>query len=128
MINRRTLALSAGGLLAMPGLLLAQVWQPTGPIRIVVPFPAGGTTDTLARLYAQRLSETMSVSVVVENRGGGGGSIGAEVVAKAPPDGQVLLFHNLTFSTTTAALGRLTQSNGTLPLSLSAPTCRCCCW
>ena len=104
MINRRTLALGAGALFAMPAALRAQSWQPTGPVRIVVPFPAGGTTDTLARLYAQRLSETMGVSVVVENRGGGGGSIGADVVAKAPPDGQVLLFHNLTFSTTTAAL------------------------
>ena len=97
MINRRALALGAGGLCAWPAALQAQGWQPTGPVRIVVPFPAGGTTDTLARLYAQRLSETMGVSVVVENRGGGGGSIGADVVAKAPPDGQVLLFHNLTF-------------------------------
>ena len=89
-------------LLATPAL--AQAWQPTGTIRVVVPFPAGGTTDILARLYAQRMTETLGVSVVLENRGGGGGSIGADVVAKAAPDGQTLLFHNLTFSTTTAAL------------------------
>jgi tripartite-type tricarboxylate transporter receptor subunit TctC len=101
-VTRRSLALGAGLLLSVPAL--AQRWQPAGPVRIVVPFPAGGTTDILARLYAQRLTETMGVSVVVENRGGGGGSIGADVVAKAPPDGQTLLFHNLTFSTTTAAL------------------------
>jgi tripartite-type tricarboxylate transporter receptor subunit TctC len=103
MITRR-LALTAGVLLASPAALRAQPAFPNGPIRVVVPFPAGGTTDVLARLFAQRLTETMGVSVVVENRGGGGGAIGADVVAKAAPDGQTLLFHNLTFSTTTAAL------------------------
>ncbi|MBC7431705.1 MAG: tripartite tricarboxylate transporter substrate binding protein, partial [Rubritepida sp.] len=100
MLNSRRALL--GAILAGPAL--AQGWSPSGPMRIVVPFPAGGTTDLLARLYAQRLTETMGVSVVIENRGGGGGSIGADVVAKAAPDGQTLLFHNLTFSTTTAAL------------------------
>jgi tripartite-type tricarboxylate transporter receptor subunit TctC len=125
MIQRRSLALAAAGLLAAPAALRAQAWQPTGPIRVIVPFPAGGTTDILARLYAQRLTETMGVSVVVENRGGGGGSIGAEVVAKAPPDGQVLLFHNLTFSTTTAALEFINRAPHSLerdfaPISLGA--------
>jgi tripartite-type tricarboxylate transporter receptor subunit TctC len=104
MIARRHLLAAGSALPLVPRFARAQAWQPNGPIRVVVPFPAGGTTDVLARLYGQRLTETMGVSVVVENRGGGGGSIGADVVAKAAPDGQTLLFHNLTFSTTTAAL------------------------
>ncbi|WP_424814089.1 Bug family tripartite tricarboxylate transporter substrate binding protein [Roseococcus sp. YIM B11640] len=104
MIARRSLAVAGFGLGLAPAILRAQNWTPNGPIRVIVPFPAGGTTDVLARLYAQRLTETLGNSVVVENRGGAGGSIGADVVAKAAPDGQTLLFHNLTFSTTTAAL------------------------
>ncbi|MFM7609152.1 MAG: Bug family tripartite tricarboxylate transporter substrate binding protein, partial [Alphaproteobacteria bacterium] len=84
-LNRRHV-LIAGAVLAAPATLRAQDF-PTRPIRIVVPFPAGGTTDLLARLFAQRMTETMGQSVVVENRGGGGGSIGADVVAKAAPDG-----------------------------------------
>jgi tripartite-type tricarboxylate transporter receptor subunit TctC len=97
-------ALGAGAAMPIAELARAQEAWPARPIRIIVPFPAGGTTDLLARLYAQRLTETLGQSVVVENRGGGGGSIGADVVAKAAADGHNLLFHNLTFCTTTAAL------------------------
>jgi tripartite-type tricarboxylate transporter receptor subunit TctC len=88
--------------LACPAL--GQAGYPSRPIKVVVPFPAGATTDMLARLFAQRLTETLGQSVIIENVGGGGGSIGADQVAKAPPDGYTLLFHNITFSTTTSSL------------------------
>ena len=83
---------------------LAQSDYPTKPIRVVVPFPAGGTTDMLARLITQKMGESMGQSFIVENVGGAGGSIGADQIAKAAPDGYSLLFHNLTFSTTTSSL------------------------
>jgi len=105
-IRRRSLLLGgtiAGATLPRAGAH-AQGAFPDRPVRVVVPFPAGGTTDMLARLFAQRMTEGLGQPVVVENRGGAGGSVGADAVAKAAPDGYTLLFHNLTFSSTTAAL------------------------
>lgn len=102
-ITRRAMLSSLAGL-GLIGRARAQETWPSRPVRVIVPFPAGGTTDMLARLYGQRLTETLGQSILVENRGGGGGSIGADVVAKAPVDGHTLLFHNLTFVTTTSAL------------------------
>src|SRR3954467_4980970 len=64
---------------------------PARPIRIVVPLAAGGMADILARVIAQKITETTNHSVVVENRTGGAGVIGADAVAKSPPDGYTLL-------------------------------------
>jgi|SRR5882672_4262367 len=69
---------------------LAQAW-PSKPVRVVVPFAPGGTADTLGRLVATKLGETFKETFVVENRGGAGGVVGSELVAKAAPDGYTLV-------------------------------------
>jgi len=68
----------------------AQAW-PEKPVRIIVPFGPGGSADTLGRLVAQKLSEHLKASFVVENRGGAGGALGSELAAKAAPDGYTLV-------------------------------------
>ena len=69
----------------------AQEW-PSKPIRWVVPYPPGGGTDVIARILQQRLAEGLGQTILIENRGGGGGSIGSDIVAKAPADGYTVLF------------------------------------
>src|SRR5687768_800 len=64
---------------------------PTKPIRWIVPYPPGGTSDFVARLIGQKLTEAWKQPVLVDNRGGANGNIGTEMVAKAPPDGYTLL-------------------------------------
>ncbi len=70
----------------------ARAEYPEKPIRMVVPFPAGGVTDVVARLMAERLSNELGQQVIVDNKAGAGGVIGSEIVAKAPADGYTLLF------------------------------------
>ncbi|MEN9499183.1 MAG: hypothetical protein RIS83_1002 [Pseudomonadota bacterium] len=87
----RRAVVSAAGLLALPGILRAQSadW-PRRPVRYINPYPAGGSTDVLSRIYCARMSELTGQSFVVENRGGAGGNVGVDVVAKAAPDGYTI--------------------------------------
>jgi tripartite-type tricarboxylate transporter receptor subunit TctC len=96
-----SVALAALGMLAAPAAF-GQAY-PSKPIKLVVPFPAGGTTDIVARIVAQKMSESMGQPVLVDNRGGAGGAIGADLVAKATPDGYTILMHNITFPLSSVA-------------------------
>ena len=88
-ITRRQAALSAAALLAAPAAR-AQARYPDGPVRVIVPFPAGGPADIVGRIVARGLSEALGQPFVVDNRAGAGGVIGVDAVAKARPDGQTL--------------------------------------
>jgi tripartite-type tricarboxylate transporter receptor subunit TctC len=90
MISRRAMLIGGGGLLAA-STVRAQGTYPDRPIRLVVPFPAGGATDVVARLVAQKLSAEFGQQVIVDNKAGAGGVVGTEITAKAPADGYTIL-------------------------------------
>lgn len=90
-IDRRSFAL-CGAALVLPGLVAAQQGWPNKPVRLIVPFSAGGPSDVLARAFARNFSEAIGQPVVVENRAGAGGAIGIDAAAKAAPDGYTLGF------------------------------------
>jgi len=82
-------------LLGMGSAALAQAPYPSKPIRVVVPYPPGGATDIMARTVAQRLTEVLGQQVVIDNKAGASGAIGAELGAKAAPDGYTLIMGNI---------------------------------
>jgi tripartite-type tricarboxylate transporter receptor subunit TctC len=85
-------AMAAG---VLPAAALAQAY-PTKPVRVIIPWPPGGSNDIAGRIVAARLSETMGQQFIVDNRGGAAGTIGADAVAKSAPDGYTLMVHSAT--------------------------------
>jgi len=88
---------TAGVLMAIAGTTAAQQDYPNKPIRFIVPFPPGGSTDPIARLIGQKLTESWGQQVIVDNRPGGNTIIGTEALAKSPPDGYTMLTATSTF-------------------------------
>jgi tripartite-type tricarboxylate transporter receptor subunit TctC len=109
-------------------VVLAQGNYPTKPVTVIVPYTAGGGADTLARILFGKLSETFGQQFLIENRGGGGGTIGAGAVARAEPDGYTILYDATAHSINPALLPKLPYDRakafepvflaGTLPLLL----------
>jgi tripartite-type tricarboxylate transporter receptor subunit TctC len=97
---RKAIVLVLGVLAAIPAW--AQDW-PAKPVRFIVPYPPGGGTDVIARIVQHRLSEALGQTIVIENRGGAGGTIGTAAVAKAEPDGYAILVQASAHSAAPAA-------------------------
>ncbi|MDE3233448.1 MAG: tripartite tricarboxylate transporter substrate binding protein, partial [Pseudomonadota bacterium] len=93
MFKKFVIALAAAATLGLSATAIAQTAAgfPSKPIKIVVPFPAGGTSDVLARIFGQKITENWGQPVVVENRPGASGNLGADQVAKSAPDGYNLV-------------------------------------
>ena len=89
-MQRRSALIALPALATLPLSAAAQAW-PAKPLRLVIPFPAGGATDIIGRLLAQKLGAALGQQVVIDNKPGAGGTIGADLVAKAPADGHTLL-------------------------------------
>jgi len=106
MNRRHLLGLTAAGL-AAPSVLRAQAGFPSQPIRLIVPFAAGGPTDIPARLIADELGKLLPQRVIVENRTGAGVVVGTDLVAKAPRDGHTLLYSTIAHAVARALFPRL---------------------
>ncbi len=85
----------AAACIALPSTTLAQAW-PAKPVRVVIPWPAGGSNDVVGRIVMQELSRTLGQQFVIDNRAGASGVVGADLVAKAPGDGYTLMVHSTT--------------------------------
>jgi len=107
-MRRRDFLTAAAATLAAPAIVQAEPSWPERPVKLVVPYGPGGSTDLVARPWAEKLTEAFGQQFVVENRGGASGMIGTEAVAKAPPDGYTYLVSTTTSLVTLPLLRKLT--------------------
>src|SRR5688572_29376169 len=108
MCGLKSFVTAAIGALALIQALPAEAQSyPSRPIRFIVPFPPGGGNDIVGRIVAQKLNEGFGVPVVVDNRGGAGGTIGTDLTAKAPPDGHTMLVNNISVAVNATLYPRL---------------------
>ncbi len=121
--RRQVLALAAGTVAAAPGAVRAQAGLASRPVRIVVPFAAGGATDVIARILGERMAQGLGQAVVVDNKPGAAGLIGGELVSKAAPDGLTLLLGTTSTMLTNKYLYSKTPYD---PLTELTPLSRVC--
>lgn len=103
--RRQALALTAATL--MPGLTLAQAGYPNRPIRVIVPFAPGSTTDIIARAIADKMAASLGQQLVIENRAGASGTIGQAQVASAAPDGYTIMVHSSSHTVSPSTFAKL---------------------
>jgi tripartite-type tricarboxylate transporter receptor subunit TctC len=99
--------LASAVLVAWAGHAPGQTGYPVRPIRLVVPFPPGASVDVMARIFGEKLREALGQPIVVDNRSGAGGALGADTVAKSPSDGYTLMFTSVSYTTNAAVQPRL---------------------
>jgi tripartite-type tricarboxylate transporter receptor subunit TctC len=122
-LNRRILVASIASLAFLSPLAsLAQAGYPYKPIRVIVPFAAGSTTDIIARAIADKMSQSMGQQLVIENRGGASGTIGQAAVAQAAPDGYTIMIHSSSHTVSPSTFAKLpfdtvTDFAGVTPIS-----------
>ena len=124
-MNKRQTLFAAAAVAALLSTRPLTAWAqtyPARPVKVIIPFPPGGTLDAVGRQLAQKLGEQTGQSFVVENRPGGNGTIGADAVAKAPADGYTLLFNASTFTTAPMTMSKVpyTVTGDFAPVALVA--------
>lgn len=97
----------AAALIVQPAFAQSAASYPTKPVRMIIPFPPGGSNDVVGRMFANQLSERLGQPIIIDNRGGAGGTIGTDQAAKSPPDGHTLLLASIVYAFSAAIYKKL---------------------